>query len=64
MTVREQKGVFTFAVIWMFGAVLWATVSCPPPRADELWALFALSVTTTLVPAFALLGLARKLSGI
>lgn len=62
MTNREQKGIFTFFTAWMFGAFLWATVSCPPPRADERWLLFTLGCATTLLPAFGALFAARKLS--
>lgn len=62
MTSREQKGIFTFCVAWMFLAHLWAVLTCPPPRPDEVGLLFALGVAVTLVPAFAVLGLARRLS--
>lgn len=59
MTMREQKTIFTLPVLWMFGAFLWATIACPPPRADEMHMLFALGVSTTLIPAFAFLAFAR-----
>ena len=57
--IRSQKIVFTIPVLWMFGAFLLATIACPPPRADEMHMLFALGVSTTLIPAFAFLAFAR-----
>jgi hypothetical protein len=57
--IRSQKIVFTIPVLWMFGAFMLATIVCPPPRADEMSTLFTLGVSTTLIPAFALLGFAR-----
>ena len=57
--IRDQKILFTVTVLWMFGSFLIATITCPPPRADEMHLLFALGVSSTLVPAFAFLGFAR-----
>jgi len=59
MTVREQKFLFTLPIVWMFGAFLWATIACPAPLDNERPILFALGVSSTLVPAFAFLGFAR-----
>ena len=64
MTVREQKGIFTFVVLFMFGAYLTAVVSCPPPLDYELPLVFTLGVGTVLMPAFAFLQAARWLSKI
>ena len=59
MTAREQKSIFTFAVLFMFSGFLWSIVSCPPPLAHELPLVFAIGVAQTLLPAFALLSMAR-----
>ena len=55
--VREKKIVFTFPIVAMFTMFLWATVTSPPPRDDERWLLFALGVSTCLIPAFLFIGL-------
>lgn len=62
MTVREQKGIFTFAVLWMFSAFISAVLYCPPPLDNERPLVFAFGVAEVLIPALALLALARKLS--
>jgi hypothetical protein len=60
-TVKEQKMIFAGAALVMFTGYLWAVVSCPPPRPDEAWLLFTMGVAETLLPAFFLLGIARRL---
>ena len=62
MSVREQKGIFGFVVLFMFLGFLWAVVSCPPPQEGELPAVFAIGVAQTLIPAFVFLWATRKLS--
>lgn len=62
LTIREQKFLFTFPVVWMFAFFMAAVVSCPPPLDSELPLVFAIGIGETLVPAFALLMLARWLS--
>jgi len=62
MTLAAQKSIFTFAVLFMFGAFLSAVVSCPPPLDGERPIIFALGVFNTLAPALALLGLLRVAS--
>lgn len=59
MTIREQKLIFTLPIVWMLAGFVWATIHCPVPRADEMHALFALGVSSTLIPAFAFLAFAR-----
>jgi hypothetical protein len=58
MTIREQRLIFTLPILWMFAGFLWATVACPPPRADETHLVFAFGVASTLIPAFAFYGFA------
>ena len=62
MTVREQKILFAFMVLWMLAGVVYATVTCPAPAAGEMPLVFLYGVTASLVPAFAVLFAARKLS--
>ena len=62
MTIREQKGIFGFVVLFMFGGYLSAVITCPPPTDNELPLVFLLGVATTLFPAFAFLESARWLS--
>ena len=63
MTVRQQKFLFTFSVLWMFGGIVLATIVCPAPTSSELPLVFGFSVASTLLPAFGLLALVRKLAG-
>jgi len=62
MTAKEQKAIFTFAVLFMFGGFMSAVLFCPPPLDGERPLIFALGVAEVLIPSFALLALARKLS--
>jgi len=62
MTVREQKAIFGFVVLFMFGGYLSAVITCPPPIDRELPIVFLLGVATTLMPAFAFLEAARWLT--
>jgi len=62
MTAREEKMIFTGTILFMFGGFLSAVVSCPPPLDRELPLVFAIGVAETLLPAFALLSMARVAS--
>ncbi len=62
MSAKDQKTVFTFAVVFMFGAFLSSVRYCPPPLDWERHLVFLLGVAETLIPAFLFLFAARRLS--
>ena len=61
MSVREQKGIFTFFVLWFFATFVLSVLFCPPPLDNELPIVFAVGVAETLLPGLLFLWLARKL---
>lgn len=62
MTVREQKFLFTFPILFMFAGYIASILTCPPWGDGEGWIVFAVEVAACLGPAFLFLFLARKLS--
>ena len=64
MTLREQKFLFTFPIVFMFCGYLASIGSCPPWQDGEGWAVFLVEVVACLAPAFVFLGAARRLSRI
>jgi hypothetical protein len=64
MSIREQKFLFTFPIIFMFVGYLASIATCPPWQDGDGWKVFAVEVVACLAPAFVFLGVARRLSRI
>ena len=56
---KDQKFLFTTAVVAMFLSYLWAVASCPIPTNEELPYVFIFGVLATLVPALTILAFFR-----
>ena len=63
MTIREQKFLFTFPILFMFAGYIASILTCPPWGDGEGWTVFAVEVVACLAPAFGFLWAARKLTG-
>lgn len=62
MTIREQKFLFTFPIVFMFAGYIASIITCPPWQDGEGILVFGMEVAACLIPAFAFLFIARKLS--
>ena len=62
MSIREQKILFTFPIVFMFAGYIASILTCPPWQEGEAFMVFAMEVAACLIPAFAFLFVARRLS--